>query len=133
MFSLHFWLSMCLYDLFHFKNINEKFPYHAPISALHAMKSVHFTPKSILLGQRFSKCCCGQNNAVFSVHFANWITRSPIEIKSRNNALILMNLMNERGHMTTDFLEWPIFTSLTMPGVCVIALMLYTVRERPKQ
>ena len=40
------------------------------------------------------------------MHITNWITRSPIDIKSRDNALILMNLMNERGHMTTSFPEY---------------------------
>ena len=46
----------------------EKFSsidWHAPKSVLYALESVDFIPKGILLGQRFSKCCCRLYNAVY--------------------------------------------------------------------
>ena len=66
-----------------------------------------------------------------SANAVGWLYRSHIGSLGHgctlNHVIMhLMNLMNEHGHMTTNFPEF------TMPGDCVNALMLYMSVRGPK-
>ena len=109
--------------------------WHAPISVLQSLENVNFIPKNVLLGQRFSKCWY-TTLSIACILKINWITSSPIAIKSRDKALILMNLINERGHMTNNFPEYTMthihgFDSIR--GLCKCFYALRRPWETPKR